>query len=106
MKELKEVLHYYLPYKVKIIISHRNQPDFEGNLTLPYLADCTGVKLILRPLSKFNTGQFNHDQVREIVELREGNRTIGSMHFSTVELCLENHLDIFGLIKSGQAIEK
>ena len=111
MIELKDVLHYYLPYNVRIIISHRNQPDFEGNLTLPYLADCTGVKPILHHLSSLDAKYFKDNGIDldaeiEIAELENGLRTINSMHFSIVQLCFKNHIDIFCLIESGQAIEK
>lgn len=49
MTDIKDVLHLYLGQK--IVVRHRNQPDYETTLTPAFLGDPTGVKLILRPLS-------------------------------------------------------
>ena len=145
MKKLHKVLHYYLPYNLKIIIQHRNQPDFEGNLTLPYLSDCTGVKPLLIPLSKltesqlfefYNFGKHCNDEssfeIRKIEKLKNGVGWSIRLKHKTPQFNLDdgyyymecgisinqeftidkfiwffkNHIDIFNLIESGQAIEK
>lgn len=126
MKELEDVLHYYLPYKLQINISHRNQPDFEGELTLPYLADPTGVKPILIPLSKL-TEEIEHEGKKFVpieklknngnninneadywttLELLQRGGYCGQLPLWIIEYLLQWHFDIFGLIQEKSAIEK
>ena len=129
MKKLSEVLHYYLPYKVEMNFLKRY--NFGGQILdtdhLPLRAividgwislegalcyhPLKNFKPILHPLSSLDAKYFKDngidlDDEIEISELENGYRTINSMHFSTVQLCSKNHIDIFGLIESGQAIKK
>ena len=120
MKQLKDVLHYYYPYNLKIVISHRTQPDFETTLKLPYLSDCTGVKPLLIPLSKL-TEEIDHGGEKFVPKNVIVNwymlplwwdngdakpSDINSIPFYVIKLLLKWHFDIFGLIESNQAIEK
>lgn len=114
-KELKDVLHYYLPYNIQsqyklsdVIEIVRNKDETREKMITPENFDFAlkYCKPILHPLSSVNKDQFHNFDFVEIMELKEGLRNVQSMHFSVIELCLKNHIDIFGLIESGQAIEK
>ena len=120
MREIKEVLHYYLPYKVEMIFEKSARiitlsglwQNENNNMIVSdvhqgqFLLKHWNFKPILHPLSSVNKDQFQNFDFVEIMELKEGLRNIQSMHFSVIEICLKNHIDIFGLIESGQAIEK
>lgn len=115
MIELKKVLHYYLPYKLNVIWEI-NGPIHSFPLTVGIYSDHLKyeryrVKPILHHLSSLDAKYFKDNGIDldaeiEIAELENGYRTINSMHFSVIETCLKNHIDIFGLIESGQAIKK
>ena len=69
-------------------------------------------KPILRPLSDYmgiNSDAMNHlncdvsTQI-QINELAIKYISVGDLHYSTVELCLKNHIDIFGLIDKELAV--
>ena len=119
-----EKLSAYLPYAVKILrpdkrtilelkglvgnllIFQEEHKDYE---TLGYI---THNKPILRPLSDYI--DINSDAMQElncdistqiqINELSTKYIGVGDLYYSTVELCLMNHIDIFGLVEKGLAI--
>ena len=68
-------------------------------------------KPILHPLKSITTAKIiewglSEGHTLELCELILGHRIVESLHLDVFEMCLKNHIDIFGLIKSGQAIEK
>ena len=113
----------YLPYGLKIMVVGYNRLNAIVSLTPSYLADTTGVKLILRPLSDltkeievngerfvpdlwFNnteyTDFFEDDFLRGITR-RERGYNIKQCSFRVIQKLLEWHFDIFGLIEEGLA---
>jgi hypothetical protein len=120
--ELKH-LAPYLPYGLKV--SNNTYPDdvnlvtglrdetyfIERNSKYAY-GDIENCKPILRPLSDYadiNSDAMNslNCDMSEQINLNEfaiGYICLGSLYQSTYELCLKNHIDVFGLIEKGLAL--
>ena len=115
----------YLPYGLKIMVVGYNRLNAIVSLTPSYLADTTGVKLILRPLSdltkeiEFNgkrfipdlwfndtdyTDYFEEDFLRGITR-RKNPYNIKQCSYQVIQKLIEWHFDIFGLIEEGLAID-
>ncbi len=130
MKQLSEVLHYYLPYKLKCQLM--GDIDKNGNPIESQLqsieADSQDIKVatfekdkwyfiedvfpVLHPLSSI----IKDDELWNLISyntkstiLREDIKDdlkINAIRFGDFEELLRHHIDIFDLIESGQAIEK
>jgi hypothetical protein len=120
--ELKH-LAPYLPYGLKV--SNNTYPDdvnlvtglrdetyfIERNSKYAY-GDIENCKPILRPLSDYadiNSDAMNslNCDMSEQINLNEfaiGYICLGSLYQSTYDLCLKNHIDVFGLIDQGLAL--
>ncbi len=121
--ELKH-LTSYLPYNIDILVFHKTQPPYKTKLTLAYIGDPSGIKLILHPLSnlrkkiKINEGYFipindlrlNIDEYKESTDgydFRINNilYKINQLPYYKIQLLLKWHFDIFDLIKNNLAID-
>lgn len=130
MKELKDILHYYLPYKLKcqlmgeygedteipkqfILSGIDNDPYSRGATFLlhPDICDFDEVFPLLIPLSKL-TEEFLSDwnldllDQLQLIDLREKRIGYWNLPLGLANECLEKHIDIFGLIPQNSAIEK
>ena len=123
--EKLELKHFapYLPYGLKV---NYKEGMHYGTDSIIDAIDIMGVRIsgielwvlfqnikpILRPLSDYNEinsiafSELNcdmSDQI-EINELATGQENLGSLCYKTVEVCLRNHIDVFGLIEKGLAV--
>ena len=119
MRQLSEVLHYYLPYKLKIQYWDKQIVMNLGEGSSP---TWIGLKAVIRrqgencrplliPLSFLTFGFFkdwNIDLIDEISigEVRDKFILPEDLTLAQANLCFEKHIDIFGLTESGQAIDK
>lgn len=124
--ELKH-LAPYLPYGLKAKFQAKNKKTCRkyviGTISVMY-SDCSiccydtvnatpdNFKPILRPLSDYadiNSDAMNslNCDMSEQINLNEfaiGYICLGSLYQSTYDLCLKNHIDVFGLIPQGLAL--
>lgn len=121
MKELKNVIHYYLPHELRMgynngaVISQTRKltVDNLGN----YLSPISQAKPILRHLDF--TKEIEHNGEKFVPMLKLHNQTqkniisgityssiIDFMPFMDIQKLFEWHFDVFGLIESNQAIKK
>lgn len=113
----------YLPYKVQMAFIVREEIVKIGTLnnisvnnsdthpirysiyTLNELEHEWMFKPILKPLSYIFKDNFLLEKADDFcIEMIENNK-IECLPFGYVQLLLEHHIDIFGLIESGQAID-
>lgn len=111
----------YLPYKLKALSIDGFSVsilgvDFTTNRILNINGDRTftiaEIKPLLRPLSDYadiNSDAMNslNCDMSEQINLNEfaiGYICLGSLYQSTYDLCLKNHIDVFGLINQGLAL--
>ena len=109
--ELKH-LAPYLPYGLSI----KNSIGKVIELTVMdfcYHLD-KGFKPILRPLSDLKEGDFGEylieefytlDFEKQILRILEDNRWVNQCDYLLIQLLIENHYDVFGLIDKGLAID-
>lgn len=122
MKTTKlEQLSAYLPYNLICLVNGKYKAEMNavysnGTCTFHSLIESDkgfkSVKPILKPLELFiniNSKEFeelncdiNH-QI-EINEVACRYRHYTSMSVGAFQICLKNHIDIFGLIDSGEAV--
>lgn len=117
----------YLPYGLKAKFQAKNKKTCRkyviGTISVMY-SDCSiccydtvnatpdNFKPILRPLSDYadiNSDAMNslNCDMSEQINLNEfaiGYICLGSLYQSTYDLCLKNHIDVFGLIDQGLAL--
>ena len=117
----------YLPYGLKAKFQAKNKKTCRkyviGTISVMY-SDCSiccydtvnatpdNFKPILRPLSDYadiNSDAMNslNCDMSEQINLNEfaiGYICLGSLYQSTYDLCLKNHIDVFGLIPQGLAL--
>ena len=117
----------YLPYGLKAKFQSKNKKTCRkyviGTISVMY-SDCSiccydtvnatpdNFKPILRPLSDYadiNSDAMNslNCDMSEQINLNEfaiGYICLGSLYQSTYDLCLKNHIDVFGLIDQGLAL--
>ena len=117
----------YLPYGLKAKFQKKNKKTCRkyviGTISAMYL-DCSiccydtvnatpdNFKPILRQLSDYadiNSDAMNslNCDMSEQINLNEfaiGYICLGSLYQSTYDLCLKNHIDVFGLIDKGLAL--
>ena len=117
----------YLPYGLKAKFQEKNKKTCRkyviGTISAMYL-DCSiccydtvnatpdNFKPILRQLSDYadiNSDAMNslNCDMSEQINLNEfaiGYICLGSLYQSTYDLCLKNHIDVFGLIDKGLAL--
>lgn len=117
----------YLPYGLKAKFQAKNKKTCRkyviGTISVMY-SDCSiccydtvnatpdNFKPILRPLSDYadiNSDAMNrlNCDMSEQINLNEfaiGYICLGSLYQSTYDLCLKNHIDVFGLIDKGLAL--
>ena len=117
----------YLPYRLKAKFQEKNKKTCRkyviGTISAMYL-DCSiccydtvnatpdNFKPILRQLSDYadiNSDAMNslNCDMSEQINLNEfaiGYICLGSLYQSTYDLCLKNHIDVFGLIDKGLAL--
>ena len=71
-------------------------------------------KPILRPLSDLKEGDFGEylieefytlDFEKQILRILEDNRWVNQCDYLLIQLLIENHYDVFGLIDKGLAID-
>src|SRR5574344_95248 len=117
----------YLPYGLKAKFQVKNKKTCRkyviGTISVIY-SDCSiccydtvnatpdNFKPILRPLSDYadiNSDAMNslNCDMSEQINLNEfaiGYICLGSLYQSTYDLCLKNHIDVFGLIDKGLAL--
>lgn len=104
----------YLPYGLKISYVERNEIHSLDVCNL--MAICNKqehLKPIFRPLSEFV--DINSDSMKELnadistqIDLNElaiKYKHHTSCYYSTLQFCFENHIDVFGLIEKGLAID-
>jgi len=119
------ILCSYYPYRVNIVVSHRNQPDRITKLMLSYLHCTDGVKLLLRPMSDLDKPleelggksmmNWLNDLIVHTFEV-EGKETVTEEFLELMKeydwmlpekartKLLSLHFDIFGLLESGDAL--
>lgn len=117
----------YLPYGLKAKFQAKNKKTCRkyviGTISVMY-SDCSiccydtvnatpdNFKPILRKLSDYadiNSDAMNslNCDISEQINLNEfaiGYISLGSLYQSTYDLCLKNHIDVFGLIDQGLAL--
>jgi hypothetical protein len=116
-----EQLAAYFPYKVKAKFKDLNNSKAIEIGTLGQINDNSTIvcydtvnaypdkfKLLLRPLSWLTDevlSDINCDLLDQIkmCELRDKQISLHSMPYGVVNILLENHVDIFGLIEAGFA---
>lgn len=126
-KPTLEYLSDYLPYSVRYIECHKasftNQPDIKQNfiMSTQNMSVLDGkkryrlvyAKLILKPLSDYldiNSPAMNElncdisDQIT-LQELASKKTIYGHISYSSMQLYLKNHIDVFGLIEQDLAID-
>lgn len=117
----------YLPYGLKAKFQAKNKKTCRkyviGTISVMY-SDCSiccydtvnatpdNFKPILRPL--YDYADINSDAMNSLncdmseqINLNEfaiGYICLGSLYQSTYDLCLKNHIDVFGLINHGLAL--
>ena len=101
-------LKYFLGTGLKICVSHKTQPDYITDLTLPFLGDATGIKPILYPLSHFvdNAKKFDDPDSDTILMIQAiENDDIESLRHDLFMEMVENKYDVFNWIPEGLAID-
>ena len=132
MKQLKDVIHYYLPHdltvlymsKYKVSITGMNRSHYDLGLEIKFsnknIRRCIIIsesKPILRPLSdlmeeiehngaKFFPSDYLSIHISDLRVMLDNDALILNIHWLDVEKLFEWHFDIFGLIESNQAIKK
>lgn len=129
--ELKHLAHY-LPFDVKVIdteaedciwtlhpykdsldcLSDNEHISLENFIAENNATATPTHKLLLRPLSDYADidsdamNSLNCDMSEQINlnEFAIGYICLGSLYQSTYDLCLKNHIDVFGLIEKGLAL--
>ena len=113
----------YLPYGLRIehptmmsgnrkISEMRNLGQTSIEISHRIYVQISSCKPLLRPLSDYadiNSNSMNslNCDMSEQINLNEfaiGYICLGSLYQSTYDLCLKNHIDVFGLINQGLAL--
>ena len=113
----------YLPYGLKIehptmmsgdrkISEMRNLGQTSIEISHRIYVQISSCKPLLRPLSDYadiNSDAMNslNCDMSEQINLNEfaiGYICLGSLYQSTYDICLKNHIDVFGLIDQGLAL--
>ena len=111
--ELKH-LAPYLPYGLKIRYIERNETHiFDTSNLKAVCSEQIHLRPILRPLSDFtdiNSESMNKLNTDLNIQMELNKLALKFKHYtscsySTMQLCFENHIDVFGLIEKGLAID-
>jgi len=95
------------------VIGVKDQTYFIENGNRYAYADIQDCKPILRPLSEFT--DINSESMNELnadlnIQMELNKLALKFKHctscsYSTMQLCFENHIDVFGLIEKGLAVD-
>lgn len=113
--ELKHIAPY-LPYGVKVYDSNAypvcgffelNHNGGTGRIAISELSASPKLyKIALRPMSDLDTDDDAWYQKKTSIEYAiEFNSVIHDLDYSTVQLMIANHFDVFGLIDQGLAVD-